>query len=212
MGRNGSRILGLSGSFQQRELKHVTVPIRALEHLAIEGAPGEKVEATRLERLDEPQLGEVVDEAVVDSADVVLDRIIERGHDYPFISEVVLRVLPVEPADDSTQMRSTDEEGVKSCNLVADVNENVEVLVGIEDLCTEEVLLEEPLAWVVDPSVFDRTGDTLTQRRNLLARNRARSNASRDDVLSATQVFPETSMLTEILGDIRVLANVEVRF
>ena len=59
------------------------------EHFSIDRISGIEVETAWFERTHQPQLGEIVDQGVVDTPQLVLDCVVERSDDYPFVDEVL---------------------------------------------------------------------------------------------------------------------------
>jgi hypothetical protein len=107
----------------------VTSLVAKCEDPPIQCTPGEEIETTRLDRLNEPQLRLIVDKTVMNPTDVVLDGIIERCHDDSLIEKVVLGVFTVESAKNPSHMRTGDLKGVEPGNLLIDTRANMNVLV-----------------------------------------------------------------------------------
>ena len=97
------------------------------EHTSVESGPRVEIETTRFERSDEPQLGMIVDYRVVDAPNLVLDRIIKRSNDDPFVDEVLSGIRAMKPPENSSHIRTRDLKGMESSDSSVNADENVNV-------------------------------------------------------------------------------------
>ena len=132
------------------------------EYTSVQSRTRVEIEAARFERGDEPQLCLIVDDRVVDAPKLVLDRVIQRSHDDPFVEEVPSGIPAMKPPENSSHIRTRDLEGMEPSNSAIDTDEDVNVFPRIEDLGFEDVVLEELLAGSVDSAVFDRAVEAVS--------------------------------------------------
>ena len=97
------------------------------EYESVESGPRVEIETTRFERSDEPQLGMIVDYRVVDAPNLVLDCIIKRSNNDPFVDEVLSGIRAMEPPKNSSHIRTRDLKGMESSNSAVDTDEDMNV-------------------------------------------------------------------------------------
>ena len=90
--------------FQQIKLVHVAEFVCELEHFSIQGISGIEIETARFKGINKTQLRIVVDQAVVNTLNIMLNRIIERSDYHAFIGKALLGIIPVEPPEDSSHI------------------------------------------------------------------------------------------------------------
>ena len=113
--------------FQQVECMYVIESEGRREYESVQIGPRVEIEAARFEGSDKPQLCMIVDYRVVDAPKVVLDRVIKRSHNDPFVDEVPSGIRAMKPPKNSSHIRTRDLKSMEASNSTVDTDEDMNV-------------------------------------------------------------------------------------